>query len=67
MRGTRSNRPAALRHLSKQEIDRRIDGVLVEVALGGGIADRSAQGATSPRVITAAELVRRVRPFLSNN
>lgn len=50
------------RPLSKHEIDRRIEGAVSSVFEGeDGAAD------LAPRWIAAADLVRRVSPFLSKN
>jgi len=55
-------RSAQLRPLSKTEIDRRIQGLLAE------LAPREAEGGSlAPRPISPAELVRRVAPFISRN
>jgi len=55
---------AAMRPLSRQEIDDRIHRLVDEV-----LADRAAPGGDSgePRWIAAAELVRRMQPFVSSN
>lgn len=60
---------APFERLSKQEIDRRIGRLLAEMASPeGASSDASAHGERlAPRWITPAELVRRVRPFLSQN
>ena len=56
--------------LSKREIDRRIEGVMREVAgranPGGGAASSEAR-ALRLRWITPRELVERMRPFLVHN
>jgi hypothetical protein len=55
------------RLLTKHEIDRRIELMVAEVAMPeAGEADGGADG-FRPRWISAAELVRRMRPFLSLN
>ena len=56
-----------MRPLTKQEIDRQIEGLLVEVA--GNTTEPYAAGADrpAPRWITAAELVRRMSRFLVYN
>ena len=55
-------RPESPRPLSKHEIDRRIQGAVSSVFEGEDI-----DGDLAPRWISAADLVRRVRPFLSKN
>ncbi len=69
-----SARPAQaappLRPLSKQQIDRRIERLMSEIAAAG--LDAPEEGATStetlrPRPIRPAELIRRLRPFVSLN
>jgi hypothetical protein len=56
-------RPSPL-PLTKHEIDRRIQGALAEMLEDGCSAGAAAM---APRRITAADLVRRVAPFLSRN
>ena len=55
------------RKLTKQEIDRRIEGVLSEVASVCDEASRLDGDLCRPRWIAASDLVRRVRPFLGLN
>jgi hypothetical protein len=55
----------AIRTLTKQEIDRRIEGLIREVALLRDDADE--KGSTQPRWIEPAELVRRLRRFVVYN
>ena len=52
----------ALRPLTLQEIDQRIQCVVEDVAASGRAATED-----GPRWISAAELVRRVRPFVCRN
>jgi len=56
-----------MRPLTKQEIDRQIEGLLTEVA--GNATEPYAAGADgpAPRWITAAELVRRMSRFIVYN
>jgi hypothetical protein len=66
---TRVGQPA-IRTLTKQEIDRRIEGLIREIALlrdehgDGPIPDG---GDLSPRWLPASELVRRLRRFIVYN
>lgn len=55
------------RLLTKDEIDRRIEGVLSEVALLCNDGARVDGDLFRPRWIAPRELVRRVRPFLALN
>ncbi len=57
----------SMRPLTKQEIDRQIEGLLTEVA--GNATEPNAAGADgpAPRWITAAELVRRMSRFIVYN
>lgn len=64
LEGTSLMERPALKHLSKEEIDRRIEKVITQVIAG---AEEDADDPTRPRWITAAELVRRMRPFLVYN
>jgi len=57
----------ALEPLTRSEIDRRMDDVVVEVAAGAASIEAMDSAALRPRPISAAELVRRMRPFLSRN
>jgi len=70
MRSETSDRPkgARLLPLTKQEIDRRIERVLADVA-GAPSRPTGTEGAETlrPRPISAAELVRRVAPFIGRN
>ena len=52
-----------LRALSKQEIDRRMQQLIDEVAASGSTGPTS-ESSLQPRWITAAELVRRMRQFV---
>ena len=64
----RETEPLALRPLRKQEIDRRIELLIAELATTSG--DVGVLGKTDelrPRPITPRELVRRMRPFLVLN
>jgi hypothetical protein len=63
-RGERIEEPA-IRTLTKQEIDRRIEGLIREIALLR--EDAGEIGATQPRWIAPAELVRRLRRFVVYN
>ena len=56
--------PAAIRPLSKDEIDRRIDSLSTEMTASAGDAEPQEFGAGPPRWICASELVQRMRPFL---
>lgn len=57
-----------LRMLTREEIDRRLRRVGSVVTRTEGLSAIAGDEATlAPRWITAAELVRRVRPFLSCN
>lgn len=59
---------APFRPLSKQDIDRRIERVLEDVAAAGErIGDDREEGPGRPRRIAPRDLVERVRPFLSLN
>jgi len=61
-------RRAPFEPLSKQEIDRRIERLLAEIASSEREPDDLAEdGRLAPRWIEPAELVRRVWPFLSRN
>lgn len=55
-----------IRELKQREIDRRIEMVVTQVLLAGGdaLADPCD---LRPRWISAAELVRRMQPYLSLN
>jgi len=60
----------AIRALTKQEIDRRIQGLIEEIALPHGEpAEAGAEAADSlrPRWIEPAELVRRLSRFIVHN
>jgi len=65
-----ANRPcgvesARIEPLTKQEIDRRIDDLVAEIAAG---EPGSSDGDTSrPRWIAPADLVRRLQPFIVHN
>ena len=65
---TRVGQPA-IRTLTKQEIDRRIEGLIREIAaLRDDPVDAAmADGAMTPRWLPAAELVRRMRRFIVYN
>lgn len=57
-----------LKTLSKEAIDRRIEKVTVQVTSTAGLAQIGPEDdAMHPRWISAAELVRRMRPFLVYN
>jgi hypothetical protein len=57
-----------LKNLSKEEIDRRIEHVMTRVTTTAGLPEAGPEdGPLQPRWITAAELVRRMRPFLVYN
>jgi len=63
-RGTRVGQPA-IRTLTKQEIDRRIEDLIREIAL---LRDDADDGSSAhPRWIAPAELVRRLRRFVVYN
>ena len=66
--GTRVGTPA-IRTLTKQEIDRRIDGLVREIALlrDDPANEGGAEDALTPRWLPAAELVRRLRRFIVYN
>jgi len=64
MRSKTQPSPTTFRRLTRNEIERRIDGVIEAIAA----ADQdAAEVDMSPRFISAAELVRRMRPFVSLN
>lgn len=71
MRSDISDRPDTmrLRALTKREIDRLIERVLADVAAASPRADLDPESpeALRPRPIPAAELVRRVAPFVGRN
>jgi len=59
-----------IQRLTKREIDRRIDALVTEVvahALKDVEQDWIGSEPLRPRWISAAELVRRMRPFMVNN
>jgi hypothetical protein len=56
-----------LRALTRADIDRRMRWIGNVVTRTEGLEPTGAVDALQPRWITAAELVRRVRPFLSCN
>ena len=60
-------RPAAIRPLSRDEIDRRIDSLCTEMAASAGDEEPEEFAGCHPRWICASELVRRMRPFLVLN
>ena len=65
-----ANRPCAVESarmepLTKQEIDRRIDDLVAEIAAGG--TDPLDGEPSRPRWIAPAELVRRLQPFIVHN
>ncbi len=60
-------RSPAIRSLSKDEIDRRIDSLVTEVTVSAGDEGPDELGGCHPRWICASELVRRMRPFLVLN
>ena len=64
---TCATRPAAIRSLTKDEIDRRIDSLITEVTASVGDEGPEEFGGCYPRWISASELVRRMRPFLVLN
>jgi hypothetical protein len=55
------------RPLSKDEIDRRIDTLAQRLATSPDEERANAAASCRPRWISAAELVRRVRPFIVMN
>lgn len=55
------------RPLTREDIDRRLRSIARAVTRVDDLEATSAADLRRPRVITAAELVRRVRPFLSLN
>jgi len=55
------------RPLSKDEIDRRIDTLAQQLAVTPDEEREDAAASCEPRWISAAELVRRVRPFIVMN
>jgi hypothetical protein len=57
----------AFRPLTKDEIDRRIDTLVQRIAEPPGGERTDASPDCRPRWISAAELVRRMRPFLGRN
>ena len=68
-RRAEADRPA-IRVLTKQEIDRRIQGLIQEVSLLRGSregAETAADDASRPRWIEPADLVRRLRRFMVYN
>jgi hypothetical protein len=60
------SRPA-FRALTKDEIDRRIDTLVQRLAVTPGEVQTDAAPCCRPRWISAAELVRRMRPFIVMN
>lgn len=60
-------RPATIRPLSQDEIDRKIHSVITEVTALAGDEGPQELGGCEPRWITASELVQRMRPFLVLN
>jgi hypothetical protein len=66
-------RPKALesrqtfRPLTKDEIDRRIDTLVQQIAVEPGEDRTDSSPDCQPRWISAAELVRRMRPFIGMN
>jgi hypothetical protein len=57
----------AFRPLTKEEIDRRIDTLVQRLAVTPDEERAEATPSCRPRWISAAELVRRVRPFIVMN
>lgn len=57
----------AFRPLTKDEIDRRIDTLVQRLAVTTDEEGAGAAPSSRPRWISAAELVRRVRPFIVMN
>ena len=64
---TLPSEPTMLRPLTRDEIDRRIDGVIQTVATAPDGEGTEAATDLRPRWISAAELVRRMRPFVVLN
>ena len=60
-------RPAEIRPLSRDEIDRRIDSLCAEMAAAASDEGPEEFGGCQPRWICASELVRCMRPFLVLN
>ncbi len=60
-------RSPAIRSLSKDEIDRRIDSLVTEVTVSAGDEGPEELGDRNPRWICTSELVRSMRPFLVLN
>ena len=57
-----------VRILTKSEIDRRLDEVVAEILADAGRGGEGPlRGPGQPLMISAAELVRKVRPFLVYN
>jgi len=56
-----------LRRLSRDEIDRRIARIWVQVVSAPGLLPEGAGEDGRPVWISTAELVRRMQPFLSDN
>lgn len=64
----RRNASEGFRSLSKREIDRRIEQVMASVMSCEDLDDAgNGEGHLRPRWISAAELVRRMRPFMIYN
>ncbi len=60
-------RPATIRPLSKDEIERRIDSLSTEMTESVSEEAPEELGGGHPRRISASELVRQMRPFLVLN
>ncbi len=57
----------AIRPLTRDEIDRRLDWLARDLSTAAVEARTSPSTGTEPRWISAAELVRRLRPFIASN
>lgn len=67
-RTSRGAAGTAFRPLTKEDIDRRIERVLDELASAGErVGSDTGDEGPWPRRITSRDLVERVRPFLSGN
>ncbi len=53
--------------LTKEEIDRRIERLIADLASDVATPDEASAGTLHPRPLAPAELIRRMKPFLANN
>jgi hypothetical protein len=66
LKAARSDRSTDLRRLTKHELDRRLELLVAEIALGG-LGDEPVDRRLKPHRITPAELVWRMRKFIVYN